>query len=229
MELMLLVWVVENLTYNGVFFKEVTWCSFIVLCLMWTVKWSISVYNSTQEEYTKLVKEVPDLEAGCVFKVSTPSYGLEVGKEYKVTANFGERFWVNGFGTRDHKINEVRPKLVIKECYKTFKGRKIKLPYLPIKPAMYIIAVSLVLHTLLPSKQTALYGVGAYLLQTTFTSEFVQESMTLSQKAILQTLKSWSDDSPDLKEVLTNTLDTDIIGVVENVVKVKQNKTQEEK
>ena len=57
-------------------------------------------------------------------------------------------------------------------------------------------------------------------MQTTFESDFVQESATLSQKAIIKQLKVWAADSPDIKPLLNE------IGV-ENVELVKENALQE--
>lgn len=73
---------------------------------------------------------------------------------------------------------------------------------------------------LIPNPQTMKYIGAGYLMQTTFESDFVQESATLSQKAIIKQLKVWAADSPDIKPLLNE------IGV-ENVELVKEKALQE--
>ena len=55
---------------------------------------------------------------------------------------------------------------------------------------------------LIPNTQTMKYVGAAYLVQTTFESEFVQETATLSQKAIVNQLKEWAGDAPEIKPML---------------------------
>lgn len=43
---------------------------------------------------------------------------------------------------------------------------------------------------------------GAYLLQSSYQSEFVQTALPLGQKAVLNQLKRWSEDSEELKDLL---------------------------
>lgn len=57
---------------------------------------------------------------------------------------------------------------------------------------------------LIPSPQTMKYMGAAYLLQSTFESKFVKETATLSQKAIINQLKVWAEDSPDIVPMLEN-------------------------
>lgn len=59
-----------------------------------------------------------------------------------------------------------------------------------------------VLALLIPNEKTMKYMGAGYLIQTTFESDFVQESATLSQKAILKQLEGWSVDSEEVKELI---------------------------
>jgi len=70
--------------------------------------------------------------------------------------------------------------------------------YVPYKT----IIAALVITWLIPSSQTMKYMGAAYLVQTTFESEFVQETATLSQKAIINQLTVWAEDTPDIVPVL---------------------------
>jgi hypothetical protein len=58
------------------------------------------------------------------------------------------------------------------------------------------------LQVLLPSDNTIKYMAGAYLIQSTYDSEFVQTALPLGQKAVLNQLERWSKDSEELKDLL---------------------------
>ena len=73
---------------------------------------------------------------------------------------------------------------------------------------------------LIPNQQTMKYIGAGYLVQTTFESDFVQETATLSQKAIIEQLRVWAEDSPEIKPLLNE------IGI-ENVELVKEKALQE--
>ena len=73
---------------------------------------------------------------------------------------------------------------------------------------------------LIPNQQTMKYMGAGYLVQSTFESDFVQETATLSQKAIIKQLRVWAEDSPEIKPLLKE------IGA-ENVEIVKEKALQE--
>lgn len=58
------------------------------------------------------------------------------------------------------------------------------------------------LQVLLPSDNTIKYMAGAYLIQSTYDSEFVQTALPLGQKAVINQLERWSKDSEELKDLL---------------------------
>lgn len=64
------------------------------------------------------------------------------------------------------------------------------------------IAALLTVSLLIPTTQTMKYIGAAYLVQTTFESEFVQETVTLSQKAVIKQLQAWAEDNTDIKELI---------------------------
>lgn len=78
-----------------------------------------------------------------------------------------------------------------KDSFKRWFNIKLVLP-------LFVIAL------LIPSQQTMKYIGAAYLVQTTFESEFVQESITLSQKAVIKQLQTWSEDDADIKSLLNS-------------------------
>ncbi len=81
--------------------------------------------------------------------------------------------------------------IVAKSSFKKWFNFKLVLPLL-------------VIALLIPSQQTMKYIGAAYLIQTTFESEFVQESITLSQKAVIKQLQTWSEDDADIKSLLNS-------------------------
>lgn len=64
------------------------------------------------------------------------------------------------------------------------------------------VATVFVVAILIPSEQTMKYMGAAYLLQSTFESEFVQETVSLSQKAVIKQLQSWAEDNTDIEQLL---------------------------
>ncbi len=70
--------------------------------------------------------------------------------------------------------------------------------YYPVKTILTILFIV----WLIPSQQTIKYMGSAYLIQETFQSEFVQESITLSQKAVINQLQSWAKVDTEIKSLL---------------------------
>lgn len=64
------------------------------------------------------------------------------------------------------------------------------------------VATVFAIAILIPSEQTMKYMGAAYLLQSTFESEFVQETVSLSQKAVIKQLQSWAEDNTDIEQLL---------------------------
>ena len=63
---------------------------------------------------------------------------------------------------------------------------------------------ALFLVWIIPSQQTMKYIAAGYLIQETFESEFVQETVTLSQKAVIKQLQIWSEGDNDIQELLSS-------------------------
>lgn len=60
----------------------------------------------------------------------------------------------------------------------------------------------LTLHTLLPNKQTTIYCVSAYLVQTVLTDSRTQELGTAAYEATLTQLKEWGKQSDDVAKLI---------------------------
>lgn len=70
---------------------------------------------------------------------------------------------------------------------------------------------------LIPSEKTMQYMAGAYLVQTVYTSEFVNKAAPLAQKAVLNQLESWAKDNDQVKELLSTVVPTTIPAVVKQI------------
>ena len=70
--------------------------------------------------------------------------------------------------------------------------------YFPTK----ILFATLFFVWIIPSQQTMKYIATGYLIQETFESEFVQETVTLSQKAVIKQLQIWAEDNTDIQELI---------------------------
>lgn len=90
-----------------------------------------------------------------------------------------------------YHVMDYKGIIAAKSSFKKWFNFKLVLP-------LFVIAL------LIPSQQTMKYIGAAYLIQTTFESEFVQESITLSQKAVIKQLQTWSEDDADIKRLLNS-------------------------
>lgn len=131
MELMWIVYAVENLTYSGVFFMAMFWTMLASICLC----------------------------AGFSLLIG----GLE--KKIDVVLNF----WKNTF---------------------------------PTKVVISLMLILLVLHTILPTRDTAIKMAGAYLLQSVVTNDKTKELGDAAYRATLRQLTKWSEEVPELADML---------------------------
>ena len=131
MELMWLVYAVENLTYSGSFFMNVFMTIFTI--------------------------------TGGALIFSTMYGWLEDGLEDTLS------FWVKRF---------------------------------PIKTISALMLMLLILHTILPTRDTAIKMAGAYLLQSVVTNDKTKELGDAAYRATLRQLTKWSEEVPELADML---------------------------
>lgn len=132
MELMWLVYFVENLTYNGSFFFGV---SILLLVGTGLAVFATSVYFITESK-----------------------------GEY----NFSN-WWKNTY---------------------------------PKKTVISLLVTSLLLHVVLPTRDTAIKMAGAYLLQSVVTNDKTKELGDAAYRATLRQLTKWSEEVPELADML---------------------------
>ena len=189
MTLALLVYIVSNLAYNGTFFF---WLGLFPLVL-----WGISY----------VIRLLPwDI-------YDTP---IEVGETYVLTKDIGTKFKegdtvvVTNIWTG---LGDIR--LECKETNKTDSNIKIRLfrkcitkttvskPKAQIKSSWLVVgALFMILHVVLPNRDTMIYCASAYMIQTVITNEKTQELSAAAYDATLEQLKEWSKESKDAAKLI---------------------------
>lgn len=84
-----------------------------------------------------------------------------------------------------------------KEWIPEIRSNLIKYMFLP-KIAFMCVFISWII----PSDKTIKYMAAAYLVQTTYESDFVQKATPLAQTAVLNQLESWAKDNKEVAVLL---------------------------
>lgn len=127
--------------------------------------------------------------------------------------NTGTKVYFNKFsnhayvGTKpkpwDNTVNRDDVIGAIDSCEQHIVTEQTKTPLdVNINKLKWLAITMLSLHLLLPTEKTLQYAGAAYLIQTTFESEFVQEAGSLAGKAITNQLRKWAADNPDVNGLL---------------------------
>lgn len=86
-----------------------------------------------------------------------------------------------------------------------------------------IIVILVVAGMILPTRQTAIYMAGAYLVQEVITSDVAAEVGNKTQKAVLAQLDKWAAEVPELREMIQDVIvpkvNTEVSNKVEEIVK----------
>lgn len=84
------------------------------------------------------------------------------------------------------------------------------------------LVATLLLTWLIPNEKVIQYMAGAYIIETTYNSEFVQKASTLAGQAVLNQLSVWAKDNGELEHLLTQ---LEAQGVVIPDVMLESNKS----
>ncbi len=211
-----LVYIVETLTYNGSFFMSLfLWV--VSLTALYVIAKVLLPYMSPDKEEVLSVKGI--VREGQVIVLSEDVGTLKAHTSYTVSSAGSK--WCSlkdadgkavhsscGEGTWLHNItDELKDALVLDVSVTREESAEFVLPSIPRSVVVSLICVSLMLHTFLPTRQTAIYMAGAYLIQTVVTAEGTQELGSKAYDAALSQVTSWSEEAPKLK------------GLVEDLVK----------
>lgn len=197
MLLAFLVYAVSNLTYNGTFFF---WIG-ILPVFLWSSSYIVNLFYITKTNYiTRIVKDnkyklVKDLDT---FKIGEEILVEEIYK-YSNTVLISSDTYNDG--TRKYSscgASELKDAISATEIQT--KNLKINLK----KTWLVVGFVFMMLHTLLPNRQTAIYVAGAWMVQTILTDEKTQEIGAAAYDATLNQLRTWSKESKDLEQLLNS-------------------------
>ena len=197
MLLAFLVYAVSNLTYNGTFFF---WIG-VLPVLLWSNSYLVNLFYITKTNYiTRIVKDnkyklVKDLD---IFKAGEEILVEEIYK-YSDTIHISSASY-DGGNRKYISCGASELKDAISAIEIQTKNLKINLK----KTWLVVGFVFMMLHTLLPNRQTAIYVAGAWMVQTILTDEKTQEIGAAAYEATLNQLRTWSKESKDLEQLLNS-------------------------
>lgn len=193
MTLALLVYIVNNLTYSGTFFF-----TFAVLALILYA----SVYLF-EKIHLYISKNHPvSLSEGSIYTLKASiSKEFTEGEQVRI-----EKIW---HGLQECKVTSLDGAKYKSDFKLSTLVKAVKAPetvYIPIvtpkKSWLYFAVAFFTLHTLLPSKETTMYMAGAYLVENVITSDKAKKLGDATYDAALVQVKKWSEETPELKEML---------------------------
>jgi hypothetical protein len=92
--------------------------------------------------------------------------------------------------------------------------------YYPLKSVIALIIVMMTLHTILPTRETAIKMAGAYLLQQVVTDDKTKALGNAAYNAAMRQLTKWGEEVPDLADMM---LDASTEAVKDKIVGDKCN------
>ncbi|CAM0109675.1 hypothetical protein VPH5P1C_0115 [Vibrio phage 5P1c] len=246
MELMWLVYAVENLTYGGSFFGTISICLLLASIVGFLIKSYAQWYNDNHKPIETVHTEVITTSNSVRqmftegFTVTTSEIeGLSVGVKYTV-----RKHWegiktislLSDLSKNDYDyvslegdayaalMSHLKDEVTKEKTYSTFtEGKKIVIPNLHLKSLVSLTVITCLLNTLLPERNTAIYMVGAYMIQEVVTADKTQALGNAAYNASLVQLNKWANESSDLAEMLVGSG----LREVEEVVKTEVTETVE--
>lgn len=198
MELMLIVWLVSILSTIKEFVGE--YLLFVVLALL-----SVFVLHRINKSFVEHKRTTVSLSDGYHTTLTAASLA---GKHVpKGTSLLIDKFTSYAYVTNE-SLGLARERIDIQTLMVAFTSHGSSETVIPLitdsayKPTTYLLYLMIALNIFLPSDTTMKYMAGAYLLQSTYQSDFVQQAIPLSQKAVLNQLNRWAEDSTELKNLL---------------------------
>lgn len=182
MLLAFLVYVVSNLAYNGTFFALVgTW---IILAFIFVkvFKLCYNLYNLDGPRFR--------VKVGVSYKLKGKDEYLTVTDVFKYSRCIYVGMDKYAY---DYFVNMVEPPIISDHPIDKLQMSK---------KWLYLGIFSLVLHTLLPNRDTMIYCVSAYMLQTVITDERTQELGSAAYDATLSQLQEWSKENKDVEKLI---------------------------
>jgi len=198
MELALLVYVVNTLSYNGTFFGGLATICFMFAAALYLIVLSVNYFKALKTVKTFKTR----LKQYDVFSLPVDYQDLKAGQKYKVRCYWSHcnELKVEG-SNNEYSISDIEG-LACKTYEVADQPPRVKLPSW--KPFIYLAIVFTILNSVLPTKETMVYSVGAYMVQEIATSEKVQTVGDVAYRATLRQLDKWAEDSEELKDLVVD-------------------------
>lgn len=219
MELMLLVYAVENLSYNGTFFGTLAFYLTLLTALLFTVKGMVYFYNQNQKTIKEITKTKVTLSKGDTFQLKKDYFSFRKDKIYQISSVYNRcdtiyYYEIDEEGNTSAHMKSCEGRKRIERLLSEQQGEKVKvteakninLPNFPMKILITLVVVFSVLNTVLPQRQTAIYMVGAYAAQEVLTADKTQELGNKTYLAISNQLDKWAEEVPELKGLIEDSV-----------------------
>jgi hypothetical protein len=191
---MWLIYAVENMTYESGIFGIF---AFFLVILFAAAK----IYNTFLLKPARSTTNPPEIEEGFEYVLGRAWYKWSAGDAVEV-----KNIWkslnevrIKGQGSTDFNLKTL--KLAVTSGTTEIAG-DIPLNF-PFKTVIWGFIICMILHTALPSRQTAIYMAGGYMAQEIITSEKTGELSNLAYDAAKAQLISWAKEVPELQGMVT--------------------------
>lgn len=203
MELALIVYLVATLGAIKGFVSVWWWVFFVVFVVAYlVVKLKLVQFKQNKKELHLASPKWCDISESKRYTLTSPLGPFGLGEEV-----YFNKFESYGYVSTRHlgTDNRIKPEdaeFAVKQT-PVFTTQETITPLdTNIGKLKYIAVTLLGLHLFLPTEKTLQYAAGAYLLQTTYESDFVQEAGSLAGKAVTNQLRKWAESNPDIDTLL---------------------------
>ena len=181
MLLAFLVYVVSNLAYNGSFF-------FVIGALTILAYISINIFKFLY----MLMNTAPNIRI-----IKGKKYKLKDSSDYITPTDVFETTRTIYVGMKKYEYGCFVEMLDLPDPEESQIG-KLQVS----KKWLYAGIFALVLHTLLPNRDTMIYCASAYIVQTVITDDRTQELSSAAYDATLSQLREWSKENKDVEKLI---------------------------
>lgn len=203
MELALVVYLVATLGAIKGFVSAWWWVFFVVFTVTYVVvKLKLVQFKQNRKELHLSSPKWCDVSESKKYTLTSPLGPFGVGEEV-----YFNKFDTYGYVSKrqlgtDNRIKPEDGEFAVKQT-PVFTTQETITPLdVNIGKLKYVAVTLLCLHLFLPTEKTLQYAAGAYLIQTTYESEFVQEAGSLAGKAVTNQLRKWAESNPDIDTLL---------------------------
>lgn len=201
MELALLVYIVETLTYNSSIMWNIS--LLIVIGLLLSFAFQYWVQSGNRPAITVGYIGTGGTGSGDCFVLSEDYLNLKAGVQYTVSTSYSDGDirleGISPASSSYYKRSELRKRMLKEPMTLPAVNKQVNVRW---KLATTVACVLTVLHVTLPSKSTAYYMAGAYMVQKVLASSDAKEIGSLAVDATKAQLRVWATKSPELANLM---------------------------